>query len=86
MNARENQGVYADKGFSMLQVVMKKIGIEVLTDLVDQSQEQARIDTGSTLVSTHIHPQFGALTLVASAMDSEGVVFVSAEHAEKIAA
>lgn len=68
----------------MQQVAIKTIGIEKLADLLAESQPLETVDTGSTVVNQVLHPRLGALTLISSCMDGNGVVLADLNVADQL--
>lgn len=60
----------------MHQVAIKTIGLDVIADLMEQSNIEQSVDTGSSMIVNVLHPSLGALTLITNCMDTTGVVLV----------
>lgn len=63
----------------MQQVAIKTVGLEVIVNLLEESTTLEKVDTGSTLVTSLQHPQFGSLTVIQNCADDVGVLLASQE-------
>lgn len=68
--------------------VIKAIHINTFADLlsaIPDDRDGQTLNMGGALISNHVHPQYGSLTLISEALNGGCAVIVSAEHADKIA-